>query len=258
MRQAESEPLHEATLPPLGALGMPGRLAEALAAAAGRRAGLVLVAGPSGSGVTTTVRALLGRAEHEGRNPIELPRDEAPGAIHRSDSDVIGSAVESSGTAVAAVDAALDGRMVIASVASGSAVEAIVRIRALGVEPYRLAAALSAAVAQRLVLRLCRNCRVPIQAQGSVSALLGFDPGTVVYAPGGCETCDGTGYAGRIGVFEAVFPDPSLRRLIAGGGDEAILARHAFLKAPNLGAAARALVRDGVTTAEEAVRVSRF
>ena len=99
---------------------------------------------------------------------------------------------------------------------------------------------------------------MPIQAQGSVSALLGFDPGTVVYAPGGCDACNGTGYAGRIGVFEAVFPDPSLRRLIAGGGDEAILSRHAFLKAPNLGAAARALVRDGVTTAEEALRVSRF
>jgi general secretion pathway protein E len=87
--------------------------------------------------------------------------------------------------------------------------------------------------------------------------LLGFDPGAVVYAPVGCDACDHTGYAGRTGVFEAIHADAALRRLINDGGDGAIIARHAFLNAPNLGSAARALVRGGITTPDEAVRVSR-
>jgi general secretion pathway protein E len=112
-------------------------------------------------------------------------------------------------------------------------------------------------IAQRLVRRLCEHCRRPVQASGSVSALLGFDAGTVVYEAVGCEHCNHTGYKGRIGVFEAVRIDETIRRLINDGGDESLIARHAFLHAQNLGAAARQLVRDGKTTPEEAVRVSR-
>jgi general secretion pathway protein E len=112
-------------------------------------------------------------------------------------------------------------------------------------------------LAQRLVRKLCPDCRRPVQAQGSVSALLGFDSGAIVFAPMGCESCEGTGFAGSTGVFEAIVADGAIRRLINDGGDEAILARHAFLRAPNLGSAARALVREGLTTPEEAVRISR-
>ncbi len=84
-----------------------------------------------------------------------------------------------------------------------------------------------------------------------------FDPGTIVYEPVGCAGCEGTGFKGRIGVFEAIRVDDTIRRLINDGGDEAIIARHAFLHAPNLGSAARRMVRAGQTTPEEAVRVSR-
>ncbi|MBY0520189.1 MAG: type II secretion system protein GspE, partial [Sphingomonas sp.] len=107
------------------------------------------------------------------------------------------------------------------------------------------------------VRRLCQTCRRPVQSQGSVSALLGFDPGTIVYEPVGCDDCAGTGFKGRIGVFEAIRIDDTIRRLINDGGDEAIIARHAFINAPTLGSAARQMVRDGLTTPEEAVRVSR-
>lgn len=97
----------------------------------------------------------------------------------------------------------------------------------------------------------------PVQADGSVASLLGFDRGTVVYQAVGCPACKNTGYQGRIGVFEAVRVDETIRRLINDGGDEAILARHAFLNQSNLSAAARKLVRTGDTTPEEAIRISR-
>jgi general secretion pathway protein E len=73
----------------------------------------------------------------------------------------------------------------------------------------------------------------------------------------GCSECSNTGYRGRIGVFEAVRVDETIRRLSNAGGDEAVISSHAFRSMPNLGAAARNLVREGVTTAEEAVRISR-
>jgi general secretion pathway protein E len=87
--------------------------------------------------------------------------------------------------------------------------------------------------------------------------LLGFEPGAVVYEPRGCEQCGQTGFKGRIGVFEAVRVDAAVRRLINANADEAEIAREAFAGAPNLGAAARALVLAGETTPEEAIRVSR-
>ncbi|MBC7042363.1 hypothetical protein G6O42_24640, partial [Salmonella enterica subsp. enterica serovar Enteritidis] len=89
---------------------------------------------------------------------------------------------------------------------------------------------IAAVLAQRLVQRLCAECRRPVQAQGSISALLGFDSGAIVFAPTGCESCNGTGFAGETGVFEAIVADGAIRRLINDGGDEAILARHAFLR----------------------------
>src|SRR3546814_4759004 len=116
---------------------------------------------------------------------------------------------------------------------------------------------LRAVIAQRLVRRLCQHCHEAVQADKSASALLGFDPGTIIYRALGCDACSGTGYKGRIGVFEAIRIDDTIRRLINNGGDESLIARHAFLNAPNLGSAARALVRNGHTTAAEAMRISR-
>ena len=83
------------------------------------------------------------------------------------------------------------------------------------------------------------------------------EAGTTVYEAAGCGECSGTGFKGRIGVFEAIRVDETIRRLINEGGDEVLIARHAFRNTPDLGTAARTLVRDGLTTPEEAVRVSR-
>ncbi|MBL7395991.1 type II secretion system protein GspE, partial [Escherichia coli] len=85
------------------------------------------------------------------------------------------------------------------------------RMRDWRVEPFRLASTVAAVLAQRLVRRLCPDCRRPVQAQGSVSALLGFDSGAIVFAPVGCESCEGTGFAGETGVFEAIVADGAIR-----------------------------------------------
>lgn len=243
----------------LAALGMRPALVQALGAALARGGGLVLVAGPPGSGRSTTLAALAAWLDNGSRCVID-----AGGGAERfraamlQDADVIlAGRVDDRESAAAAVRAAEAGHLVLAEIDAGDAVAAILRLRALRVEPFQLASTLLAVVAQRRVKKLCGTCREPVQAQGSVSALLGFDPGAVVYRPAGCEACGGSGFAGETAVFEAVHADAALRRLINDGGDGAIIARHAFLRAPNLGSAARALVREGVTTPEEAVRISR-
>lgn len=240
--------------PLLEALGMTPGLARALG---GIASGLVLVAGPLGSGRGTTLRTLLERQEDGMRNLMRA-RDAAElRAVLRQDPDVILiEAIADRETAALAMQAAEAGHLVLAGVDAGDAVGAILKLRGLRADPFQLASTLKAVIAQRIVKRLCRACRRPVQAQGSVSALLGFDAGTVVYAPMGCEACDG-GFTGRTGAFEAIHVDAALRRLINDNGDGAIIARHAFLNSPNLGSAARALVREGVTTPEEAVRISR-
>lgn len=246
----------------LEALGMAGTLARALSATLDRGGGLVLVAGPAGSGRSTTLAALLRTLDPAVRNLMTLdPAAElATGlrAVLDQDPDaVLIDSLEDRATTALAVEAATSGRLVLAGVTAPDAVSTIRCLRGLRVEPFQLASALRAVIAQRLVRRLCRACRQPVQAKGSTSALLGFDPGAIVYAPVGCDACGGSGYTGETGVFEVVQFDAALRRLVNDGGDEAIIARHAFVNAPNLGSAARALVREGITTPEEAVRVSR-
>jgi general secretion pathway protein E len=255
----------------LEAVGMSRAQVDALLPAL-RRGGLVLVAGLAGSGRSTTIATLLRHFAGVPRHVVTIGTpavDDATridglsgaAAIHAAleqDPDVIAlDALDGREAAAAAVDAAEAGQLVIAGIDAPDAVSAIRRMRDWRVEPFRLASNVAAVLAQRLVRRLCPDCRRPVQAQGSVSALLGFDSGAIVFAPVGCESCEGSGFAGMTGVFEAIVADGAIRRLINDGGDEAILARHAFLRAPNLGSAARALVREGMTTPEEAVRISR-
>lgn len=239
---------------PLEQLGMAPALARTFA---GIASGLVLVAGPPQSGRSTTLAALLARFDDGGHNLLAAVTAADLRAVLRQDPDAI--LIESLADremVTLALQAAEAGHLVLAGIDASDAVGAILAMRALRADPFQLASTLKAVLAQRLVQRLCGACRRPVQAQGSTSALLGFDAGTVVYAPEGCAACDG-GFTGRTAVFEAIHADAALRRLINDNGDGAIIARHAFVNAPNLGSAARTLVREGIITAEEAVRVSR-
>jgi general secretion pathway protein E len=160
-------------------------------------------------------------------------------------------------TADIAIQAALTGHLVLSTVHTNDAVSAITRLRDMKVEPFLIASTVRAVIAQRLVRRLCTACREAVAAAPSLARLLTIPEGAIVHEPRGCGECGGTGYKGRVGLFEAVRVDDQLRRLINAGADEDALAAHAFSSLPRLADSARALVLDGTTSPEEAVRISR-
>jgi general secretion pathway protein E len=264
----------------LETLGMPAAIDKTFRDALNEPNGIILVTGPTGSGKTTTLYGGLKLLNDGSRNiltvedPVEYAVDGigqtqvnskvgltfAAGlrAILRQDPDVVMvGEIRDSETAEIAVQASLTGHLVLSTVHTNDAVGAITRLRDMKIEPFLLASTLRAVIAQRLVRRLCPACREPVQAAEGLAALLGFDPGTIVYQARGCPSCSNSGFKGRTGVFEAIRVDDTIRRLINSDGDEAVIASHAFRNAPSLASAARALVREGVTTPEEAIRISR-
>ena len=264
----------------LDSLGMPAGVHALFATAMGEPNGIILVTGPTGSGKTTTLYSGLRLLNDGSRNiltvedPVEyavdgvgqtqvnakVGLDFATGlrAILRQDPDVVMvGEIRDRETAEIAVQASLTGHLVLSTVHTNDAIGAITRMRDMKVEPFLLASTLRAVLAQRLVRRLCPVCREAVPASAAVAALVGIAEGETVYEARGCDACGHSGYRGRIGVFEAVRIDDVIRRLINTGADEAAIAEHAFAHTPSLAAAARALVRDGITTSQEAVRITR-
>ena len=269
----------------LDALGMTAPMYALLREAIAEPNGIILVTGPTGSGKTTSLYAVLRLLNDGSRNiltvedPVEYAVEGvgqtqvnpkvgltfAAGlrAILRQDPDtVMIGEIRDRETAEIAVQASLTGHLVLSTVHTNDAAGAITRMRDMKVEPFLLASTLRAVIAQRLVRRLCPACRRAVPAGETVAPLLGVDPAATVYEAVGCEQCNRTGFKGRIGVFEAVRVDATIRRLINEGGDEDAIARHAFAPkegggGDTLATAARRLVEQGLTTAEEAVRVSR-
>ena len=264
----------------LPALGLTPAMDALLTGALAEPNGIILVTGPTGSGKTTTLYAALRLLNDGSRNiltvedPVEYAVDGvgqtqvnpkvgltfAAGlrAILRQDPDtVMVGEIRDRETAEIAVQASLTGHLVLSTVHTNDAPGAITRLRDMKVEPFLLASTLRAVIAQRLVRRLCPACRRPVRAGDTVATLLGIGADEIVWEPVGCDACSPTGYKGRIGVYEGVRVDETIRRLINEGGDEAAIAAHAFARSPSLATAARDLVREGLTSAEEAVRVSR-
>ena len=264
----------------LDGLGMPPAIHALFRDALSEPNGIILVTGPTGSGKTTSLYAGLRLLNDGTRNiltvedPVEYAVDGvgqtqvnakvgfsfATGlrAILRQDPDVVMvGEIRDRETADIAVQASLTGHLVLSTVHTNDAVGAITRMRDMRIEPFLLASTLRAVIAQRLVRRLCPACRAPAPAAASAGSLLGLVPGETIHEARGCEQCAQSGYKGRIGVFEAVRVDDTIRRLMNEGGDEAAISAHAFRNAPDLAAAARDLVRAGVTSAEEAVRITR-
>lgn len=211
-------------------LDMTPQLRRAVARAWARPSGLVIVAG--GGAVDTAA------------------------ALQREVGAEDGGLVESRGALGEAVEAAEHGQ-IVAVASENDAVGTLVALRRTAPDRFALAASLRLVIAQRLAARLCGACREPVQAYGSASALLGLDPGAILWKAEGCDACGGSGETGTVRVFEGVEVDAAMRRLIYDGADAPLLARHAYLSAPNLAAAARALAKQGVIAPEEAVRISR-
>ena len=264
----------------LAELGMSPAVLAAFEAALREPNGIILVTGPTGSGKTTTLYGGLAALNDGSRNiltvedPVEYAMDGvgqtqvntkvgmtfAAGlrAILRQDPDVVMvGEIRDVETAQIAVQASLTGHLVLSTVHTNDALGAITRLRDMGVEPFLLASTLRVILAQRLVRRLCDLCKRPEPADASAARLVGVAVGHILHRPVGCPHCKQTGYVGRIGVYEAIRIDDRLRRMIGEGADEDEMAAHAFAGAETLGQGARAYVAAGVTTLEEAIRVTR-
>jgi len=264
----------------LDALGVTGRPATVLRDALAEPNGILLVTGPTGSGKTTTLYAGLQKLNDGSRNiltvedPVEYAVEGvgqtqvnakvgltfASGlrAILRQDPDVVMvGEIRDRETAEIAVQASLTGHLVLSTVHTNDAAGAITRLRDMRIEPFLLASTLRAVLAQRLVRRLCPTCRSPHPADAGTAAALGMTEGATVWEAVGCDACAQSGYRGRVGLFEAIRVDDTVRRLVGEGADEDAIAAHAFRDGGTLSDEARRAVADGTTTPAEAIRVAR-
>jgi len=264
----------------LDELGMSAGVLAAFQAALRDPNGIILVTGPTGSGKTTTLYAGLTVLNDATRNilTIEDPVEYAVAgvgqtqvntkvgmsfaaglrAILRQDPDVVMvGEIRDVETAQIAVQASLTGHLVLSTVHTNDATGAITRLRDMGIEPFLLASTLRLILAQRLIRKLCLKCRKPEPADAAMAKLVGVAAGTTIFRGVGCAACNHTGYSGRVGVYEAIRVDGKIRKLIAESAPEDEFIRVAFADSAPLAKAARASVIDGVTTVEEALRVTR-
>ncbi|MDI6625047.1 MAG: type II secretion system ATPase GspE [Brevundimonas sp.] len=264
----------------LDQLGMTGETMDAFRAALREPNGIILVTGPTGSGKTTSLYAGLSLLNDSTRNilTVEDPVEYAIGgvgqtqvntkvgmtfaaglrAILRQDPDVVMvGEIRDVETAQIAVQASLTGHLVLSTVHTNDAAGAITRLRDMGVEPFLLASTLRLIVAQRLVRRLCPACRRSEPADRATARLIGVKAGQPVWRAHGCDRCRQTGYVGRVGLYEVIPVDDRVRRLIAAEADEEAINAVAFERMDTLTQRARAFVLSGLTSVEEAVRVTR-
>ena len=261
-------------------LGMDAATLEAFERALSRPNGIILVTGPTGSGKTTTLYAAVRGLNDGTRNiltvedPVEYALDGigqtqvnarigmsfAAGlrAILRQDPDVVMvGEIRDPETAEIAVQSALTGHLVLSTVHTNSAVAAITRLRDMGVEPFLLSSTVTALLAQRLVRRLCSHCKEATKILPSEAVELALPKSTTVYRAKGCEHCQGAGYTGRIGLYEIVSMDETLRQMIHDGARESDMSAHAFRDQPTLLQSGAALVKAGETSVEDVLRVCR-
>ena len=263
-------------------LGMTAEMNTAFAKALSAPNGIILVSGPTGSGKTTTLYAGLTTLNETSRNiltvedPIEYALDGigqtqvnnkvgmtfAAGlrAILRQDPDVVMvGEIRDPETAEIAVQASLTGHLVLSTVHTNSAVAAITRLRDMGVEQFLLASTVTAIVAQRLVRRLCDECKTPYTPEKTELGLFGLSlsKAQIFYKPEGCEACHNIGYKGRIGLYEMVVMDDDLRAMIHEGAREQDMAAYAFRNSDTLLQSGARHVCAGTANAEEVLRVCR-
>lgn len=265
----------------LASLGFDARQRPLVEAAIGAPHGLVLVTGPTGSGKTLSLYAFLRLLNISSRNvcTVEDPAEiqlagvnqvsvrEKTGltfaaalrALLRQDPDVIMiGEIRDAETADVALKAAQTGHLVLATLHTNDAPSAIGRLRDIGVASYNLSAALRLVTAQRLVRRLCPQCKVPSPMPAAVLVSAGFACEAAAdwtpYAAGGCPACHGAGYCGRIGVHQVMALSPGIGALVNAGASCQSIAEQARIDgATSLRAAALALVREGATSLAEAI-----
>lgn len=241
--------------------------------------GIILVTGPTGSGKSTTLYAVLNRLRKPTINitTIEDPVEKqmfginqvqvntkagmtfASGlrALLRQDPDVIMiGEIRDYETAEIAVRASITGHLVLSTLHTNDSVSTIVRLIDMGVPPYLVSASVNAIIAQRLVKRLCPYCKRKHIITDSEKTLLGDEAITESFEPVGCPECNHTGYSGRIAIYEIVELDHRIRKMITTGAPVEDIKRIAIengaeFLADNL----RELVKRGVTSMDEFNRI---
>jgi type II secretory ATPase GspE/PulE/Tfp pilus assembly ATPase PilB-like protein len=236
----------------LNDLGLTPRNLEELQSAATKPYGLILCVGPTGSGKTTTLHAVLGHINTPERkiwtaeDPVEITQHglrqvqvrpqigysfaTAMRAFLRADPDVIMvGEMRDKETAATGVEASLTGHLVLSTLHTNSAVETVVRLLDLGIDPFNFADALVAVIAQRLVKRTCKECRVPYSVSEAEFAELarpfgGAEPLAALghrrtdqmqlWRGKGCDQCNGTGYRGRAAIHELMVASDEIKQLI--------------------------------------------
>jgi len=244
--------------------------------------GIILVTGPTGSGKSTTLYASLLEINSKDRNiltvedPIEYAIDGigqtqvntkvdmtfARGlrAILRQDPDVVMiGEIRDIETAEIAVQASLTGHLVLSTLHTNTAVGAVTRLHDMGVEPFLLSSSILGVLAQRLVRRLCPECKMEHSATAPEKQILGLAESqqTTIYRPAGCRHCNHTGYRGRTGIHELLVVSETVRELIHTGAGEQAIEREIRKSSKSIRDDGLQKVLLGQTTLEEILRVTR-
>ncbi|MDH7500611.1 MAG: type IV-A pilus assembly ATPase PilB, partial [candidate division NC10 bacterium] len=246
--------------------------------------GMVLVTGPTGSGKTTTLYSALNRINSPETNimtaedPVEF---NLPGinqvqmkaeiglnfaaalrSFLRQDPDIIMvGEIRDYETAEIAIKAALTGHLVLSTLHTNDAPSTVSRLLNMGVEPFLVSASTNLILAQRLVRKVCKDCKEEVQVPPSVLTSLGFSPeeakSIVCYHGKGCNTCSDTGYRGRLALYEVMVINEDIKKLILDGASTIEL-REAARRNGMLTLRESGLqkLREGITTLEEVMRVT--
>jgi len=255
-----------------------------LKAAIHKPVGMILVTGPTGSGKTTTLYSVLSELNKETENivtaedPIEynfmginqVQMHEEIGltfasslrSFLRQDPDIIMvGEIRDFETAQIAVQAALTGHLVLSTVHTNDAPGTITRLIDMGIEPFLISSAVILILAQRLIRKICMDCREPIKVHPQILIDLGIPPDEVksfpVYKGKGCPICNHTGYKGRVGLYEVMPMREEVKELILSHSSASEIRKEAIrLRMKTLRQSGIFKIKEGMTTIEEVVRTT--
>lgn len=263
-------------------IGLPSKTLQQLRKIMEMPEGIILVTGPTGSGKTTTLYSAIMEMNAEEMNimtiedPVEykLPSIAQMGVnpkIHltfssglrhilRQDPDVIMiGEIRDVETAEIAIQAALTGHLVLSTLHTNDAPSALTRLADMGIEPYLLSSSVVGVLAQRLVRKLCPHCKVPYVPSEKEIFELGIEkPVGPFYRGVGCEACFSTGYKGRHGIFELMSISSAIKQQILKSVDATEIRKAALSHMIDLRGSGAELVKGGVTSSSEVLRVVRM
>jgi type IV pilus assembly protein PilB len=244
--------------------------------------GMVLVTGPTGSGKTNTLYSAISRLNTPETNimtaedPVEfnlvginqVQMKESIGLnfaaalrsfLRQDPNIVLVGEIRDFETAEIAVKAALTGHLVLSTLHTNDAPSTINRLMNMGIEPFLVATSVHLICAQRLVRRICKECRAPVDLPPQALIDIGFTPedakNVTVYKGKGCTTCNNTGYKGRVGLYEVMECSDEVRQLVLEGASAIELKRMSIEEGMvTLRQSGLHKIRDGVSTIEEVVR----